>query len=137
MSLNAVLLRQSFDAIVEREPALTRRFYDVLFSRFPQAKPLFGSASMDRQMEMLQSALVSVLDHLEDASWLASTLGALGRKHAGYGVTAEMYDWVGESLVTALAESAGPAWTTAMREAWADAYGAIARLMLAGAAESA
>jgi hypothetical protein len=28
-----------------------------------------------------------VLDHLEDAPWLTDTLGALGAKHVGYGVT--------------------------------------------------
>jgi hemoglobin-like flavoprotein len=79
----------------------------------------------------LTSALVAVLDHLEDAPWLQTTLGALGAKHVGYGVTREMYDWVGASLLATLAEVAGPAWTPDLQGAWSEAYGAIASLMQA------
>jgi hypothetical protein len=90
MSLNAPLLRSSFDLVVDRQPRLTTRFYEILFGRFPQAKPLFGSRANAQQAEMLQAALVAVMDHLEDESWLAQTLGAMGVKHLDYGVTEEI-----------------------------------------------
>ena len=70
---------------------------------------------------MLAQALVAVVDHLEDAAWLTSTLGGLGAKHVGYGVTAEMYDWVGDSLLRTLAEVAGGDWTPEHQGAWAEA----------------
>src|SRR4051794_12192426 len=108
MSLNADLLRASFDLVVERAPDLTHRFYDVLFERYPQAQRLFGRHSRAAQEKMLTQALAAVIDHVEDASWLAGTLGPMGAKHAGYGVTTEMYGWVGESLLITLAEVAGP-----------------------------
>src|SRR6185312_12029691 len=81
MSLDAALLRSSFNTVVERQPALTARFYEILFTRYPEVKPLFGHKSSRAQEQMLQQALVAVIDHLEDASWLTSTLGALGAKH--------------------------------------------------------
>jgi hemoglobin-like flavoprotein len=65
--------------------------------------------------------------------WLKDTLGALGTKHVDYGVTREMYDWVGTSLLATLAEVAGPAWTPELQAAWSEAYGAIASLMQARA----
>src|SRR5690242_14195646 len=99
MALDVELLRSSFSLVAEREPALTARFYEVFFSRYPQAKPLFGRNTPQKQQEMLQRALVAVMDHLEDASWLGETLGALGAKHLDYGVTNEMYGWVGECLL--------------------------------------
>ena len=83
--------------------------------------------------EMLQQALVSVLEHLEDAPWLEQTLGAMGQKHVDYGVTAEMYDYVGASLLATLAEIAAKDWTPELEQAWTAAYGAIASLMLKGA----
>jgi len=95
--------------------------------------PLFGRNSRARQEEMLTQALVAVLDHLEDASWLTTTLPALGAKHVGYGVTDEMYGWVGECLLAAIAEAAGEAWSAELAAAWTEAYGAIAGLMLSGA----
>jgi hemoglobin-like flavoprotein len=133
MSLNVNLLRQSFEVVASANPKFVSRFYEILFERYPQARPLFPQNGMARQAEMLTQALVAVLDHLEDAPWLQETLGALGAKHVGYGVTREMYDWVGASLLATLAEVAGPAWTPELQGAWGEAYGAIVSLMLARA----
>jgi hemoglobin-like flavoprotein len=132
MSLDVDALRESFALVVERAPDLTRRFYEILFERYPQARPLFG-ASTRKQEEMLTRALVAVLDHLEDGAWLGDTLRALGAKHVAYGVTDEMYDWVGDALLRTLAEIAGDSWSPRVAKAWADAYGAIAGLMQEGA----
>jgi hemoglobin-like flavoprotein len=130
--LDVALLRSSFQLVVEREPELTARFYERLFADFPQARPLFGRNAARAQQEMLRDALLAVMDHLDDAPWLEETLGALGRRHEGYGVTPEMYDWVGASLLATLAEVAGDAWTDRHAANWANAYGIIAALMQAG-----
>jgi hemoglobin-like flavoprotein len=131
MALNVELLRSSFALVVEREPEVTSKFYDVLFAKYPAAKPLFSTRSRADQERMLRDMLVAIIDHLEDGPWLKAQLTALGNKHAGYGVRPEMYGWVGESLLATLAAVAGPAWTPELKQAWADAYGAIAGLMQA------
>lgn len=136
MALDVSLLRNSFDQIVSRQPQITPRFYEILFSRYPQVRPLFGRNAQAAQQQMLQEALVAVLDHLEDASWLAQTLGAMGAKHIDYGVQDEMYAWVGDSLLSTLAEVAGDDWTPELAQAWTEAYGAITSLMLTGAANA-
>jgi hemoglobin-like flavoprotein len=133
MALDVVLLRSSFELVAERAPDLTARFYAVFFERYPQVKPMFGRNAPARQQEMLTQALVAVLDHLEDAPWLTSTLRALGAKHVSYGVRDEMYGWVGESLLVTLEEVAGDDWSPALAAAWSEALGAIAGLMLEGA----
>jgi hemoglobin-like flavoprotein len=137
MSLNVHLLRSSFALVVERQPRLTSRFYEILFARHPEARSLFSNGSAERQAAMLQEALIAVMDHLEDASWLEQTLAGLGSKHADYGVTDEMYGWVGDSLLATLAEVAGDAWTPELESAWSEAYGAIAGLMRNGARQAA
>jgi hemoglobin-like flavoprotein len=137
MSLNVSLLRASFALVVERQPHLTRRFYEILFSRYPQAKGLFHRNKPEVQEKMLTDALVAVMDHLEDAPWLTTTLKQLGAQHAAYGVTNEMYDWVGASLLATLAEVAKDDWSPELEAAWAEAYGAIAGLMKAGGAHAA
>ena len=131
MPLNVPLLRQSFEIVATANPKFVHRFYEILFERYPQSKPLFQVNNMARQEEMLTGALVAVLDHLEDAPWLVQTLSALGAKHVEYGVTPEMYGWVGASLLATLGEVAGSAWTPELNTAWADAYGAIVSLMTA------
>ena len=137
MALNVSLLRSSFDLVVSRQPQITPRFYEILFSRYPQVRPLFGRNSQAQQQEMLQSALMAVIEHLEDASWLSQTLGAMGAKHVDYGVTDEMYAWVGDALLSTLAEVAGKEWTPELAAAWTEAYGAITSLMLAGTQKAA
>ncbi|MDH5671645.1 MAG: globin domain-containing protein [Myxococcales bacterium] len=133
MGLNVDVLRSSFELVVETAPDLTSRFYEILFERYPQARPMFHRRPREQQAKMLTEALVAVVDHLEDAPWLSETLGAMGAKHLEYEVTDEMYGWVGESLLATLAEVAGEAWTDEVAQAWTDAYGAISSLMLAGA----
>jgi hemoglobin-like flavoprotein len=136
MSLNVPLLRSSFELVIDRQPELTPRFYEIMFSRYPQVQPLFGRNARKQQAEMLQQALVAVMDHLDDAAWLTGTLEAMGRKHIDYGVTNEMYAYVGDSLLSTLAEVAGADWSPELQQAWSDAYAAIAGLMQQGAAKA-
>jgi hemoglobin-like flavoprotein len=129
MSLNVELLRSSFSLVATRNPQLTKRFYEILFTRYPQVKPMFSRNSPRQQEHMLAAALVAVVDHLEDSPWLVQTLEGLGRKHAEYGVERAMYEWVGECLIATLQEVAGNDWSREMEQAWLEAYGTIVSLM--------
>ena len=131
MSLNAALLRSSFDLVVDRRPDLTVRFYEILFMKYPELAPMF-KGNAQTQAKMLAGAISAVLDHLEDALWLQSALGELGARHAGYGVTDAMYGQVGDALIATRAEVAGADWTAEMARQWGMAYGAITDMMKAG-----
>lgn len=133
MSLNTALLQSSLELVLENEQNLTLRFYEILFSRYPQVKRLFGRKSQLEQAKMLQETLVSVVDRLEDGDWVTNTLEAMGHTHVDYEVTEEMYPMVGECLILALKELSGEVWTPETEEAWSKAYGAISSIMIAGA----
>jgi len=132
--MNGELLMQSLLLVDGQEHELTPRFYDLLFERYPAVRPMFSS-DIGPQAEMLRSAIVAVLDHLDDAEWLGTTLGHLGEKHAGWGVTAEMYDAVAECMIAAMEELGGAEWTPEMTAAWTEALTAVATLMIAGASK--
>lgn len=136
MSLNKDLLSTSLELVASREPNITARFYQILFERYPQAKPMFGRNAAKHQQKMRQEAIIAVVDHADDASWLVETLHGMGHKHAGYGVTAQMYPWVGECLLATLEQIAGEQWSEEIEAAWVEAYGAISDLMLEGAAKA-
>lgn len=133
MPLDADLLTQSFLSASEREGALTSRFYQLLFARYPQVQRLFGRNSSREQQKMLQDTLLAVIEHLDDPSWLSETLATLGATHLDYEVEDHMYPWVGECLVAALEETLAEAWTPAHAAAWSEAYGVLTSLALAGA----
>ena len=98
MSLKPILLRDSFNLVIDREPQTIARFYEVLFERYPEAQSLFGRNAPQKQQQMLQETLVAALERLEDSTWLTTNLAALGRKHVDYGVSEEMYGWVGRAF---------------------------------------
>jgi hemoglobin-like flavoprotein len=126
------ILTESLLLVDGQEERLTPRFYEILFERNPELRPMF-SADIRPQAQMLREAVVAVLDHLDDEAWLGDSLGALGRKHVGYGVTPSMYGAVAESMIAAMQELGGEQWTPVMTAEWTEALGAVAGLMLAGA----
>ncbi|MXP20672.1 flavoprotein [Gordonia sp. HNM0687] len=124
------LLERSLALVDLPDDGLTVRFYEVLFARYPEVQPMF-SRGMRPQAAMLRTAIIAVIDHLEDPQWLESTLGTLGRRHAELGVTGPMYGAVAECMIAAMSEIGGPRWTPEMTAAWTEALTAVASLMMA------
>lgn len=133
MALDPQVLRDSFKAISHKADELSATFYDVLFTRYPAVRPLFDETRMDEQRKKLIRSIALVLRNLEAPERLEPYLQGLGRMHVAYGAEPEHYPAVGECLLVALAETAGPAWTDELNAAWGEAYGAISGLMLQGA----
>jgi hemoglobin-like flavoprotein len=129
--MNVPLLRESFALVLDRAPDLTARFYVNFFERYPEVRPLFGSTK--RHEDALARALVMLVARLDDATWVTGTLHALGSRHAGYGVTDDMYAKCGDALLVTLEQVAGEAWTPELASAWGEAFETIASLMQEGA----
>jgi hemoglobin-like flavoprotein len=132
--MNVTLLRTSFEALRPQAPALVHRFYEILFERYPQVRPMFAHTDLAKQRQMLIQALAILVANLERPDILKNYLGAMGARHSGYGARDAHYDAVGECLLAAMAEIAGPLWTEELAREWAETYGAVASLMKQGAA---
>jgi hemoglobin-like flavoprotein len=111
---------------------LTRRFYELLFERYPEVRHLFAT-DLREQAAMLRTALQTTLEHLGDPGWLQSALGALGAQHASWGVTPAMYDAFEECMLAAMDELSGESWTSALAAEWSATFHEVRDLMLAGA----
>ena len=59
----------------------------------------------------------------------------LGRRHRGYGVTAQHYESVGAALLWTLEQGLGKAWTPEAAEAWTQLYGLLSAVMRRAANE--
>ncbi len=134
VTIDAETLRASFDLVTTREPELAARFYENLFTRYPESKALFGNNVGRRQEKMLRDALTALMENLENPSWLDGNLRALGERHVKYGVEEHMYGWVGACLLCTIAEISGESWTVELEDAWTNAFDAITYIMRAGAA---
>ena len=89
-------------------------------------------ASQRRKLIQTLTRVVVALDEIAD---LVPEIEALGRRHAGYGVTDAHYQTVGEALLWTLETGLGDSWTPEVETAWAAAYGFVADAMRGAAAE--
>lgn len=123
------LIRSSWAAVAHRSDELGHLFYGWLFRIAPETRDLFP-VTMELQRTRLLRALVHVVQMVDRPDELSVFLRQLGRDHRKFGVIGEHYDRVGEALIGALRETAGPSvWTSAVDEAWAGAYTIVAQAM--------
>jgi len=139
--LDARLLKESFTAVSGRAPELAEFFYARLFllaaeRGHPQVRAMFPR-DMDTQRGRLVNALVRIVSAVieGDLDGLTVYLTGLGKDHLMFGVEPAHFGLVGEALLAALAEYAGDAWTPETAQAWAQAYGVAAEVMIAAIAE--
>jgi len=131
MTARAAILRETLEIALcsDRFPAL---FYEKLFAARPELKPMFTRNSPGAQQKMFAQKLAAIVDSVEQPEILLAEARAIAKSHAGYGIRTEMYGWVGEALIASLREAVGPDdWTAEAEEAWAGAYDAVAKAILA------
>ena len=129
------MIRLTFVLVMDRKMETGHMFYDRLFAIAPDTKPLFRG-DMNAQVQKLMDTLAMAIASLRDMSSLTVMLEAMAMRHRDYGVRDEHYDKVGEALLWTLAAILGPAFTPAVRGAWATLYGSVADVMRAAAKTS-
>lgn len=108
-------------------------FYGHMFADNPELRELFPP-NLDLQPRRLVTAIMFVVDHLEDFDRAQEFLEQLARDHRKYGVAAVHYDIAGQALLTALRTYNGTAnWGRELEEGWRDVCLLISAAMAIGA----
>lgn len=128
------LVQNSWKKVVPIAEEAAALFYDELFTLDPTLKALFRS-DMKAQGRKLTSMLNTAVVNLGQVDAILPAVQDLGRRHVGYGVKPAHYETVGTALISTLEKGLGEAFTTPVREAWIDAYTALAGIMQAAASE--
>jgi len=124
------VLRETLEITLAKDDTFPQRFYENLFEAHPQLRPMFHRSSPGAQNKMFAQKLTAIVDHLDDAGWIDREVVSLASKHLSYGVTDEMYAWVGEALIKTLREACAAEWTEEAETAWRAAYGSLAGRIL-------
>jgi hemoglobin-like flavoprotein len=127
------LIRESWAGVEPIADTAAGRFYGRLFELDPALERLFRRTDMVRQRQVLMGTLAVVVKTLDRIEELLPAVEALGRRHAGYGVRESHYATVGSALLWTLEQGLGEAFTPAVREAWTEAYGTLASVMIEAA----
>ncbi len=122
------LVQDTWKTITPVSQQMGESFYNRLFQKNPELKPMFKSDPKDQAMKLMFmiSYLVHRLGSFDD---LKDEIIKLASRHTGYGTKKEHYAAVGDSLLATLKESLGKSWTPETEAAWTDTYMLIAGLM--------
>lgn len=121
----------AFCAIAPVLPQVVEHFYALLFERHVGLRDMF-SRPAPLQRRMFGEAIAALAEHAGDSAWLHEHLEALGRRHAEYGVTNEMYDWARRAFMDAISEALLPRRLPPdVRETWERTLDAITEAMKA------
>ncbi len=120
------LVQTSFEQVAPIAETAAALFYSRLFELDPAIRPMFKTELTDQGRKLMQTLAV-VVHGLKVVTDVVPAVEALGKRHAGYGVTAEQYQTVGEALLWTLGQGLGDAFTPEVRDAWTAAYMIVAQ----------
>lgn len=122
------LVQQSFEKVATLGEKVAEIFYGELFAIEPSLKKMF-SGDMGEQRKKLLTALALVVLSLHAPQKILGPVETLAKKHVGYGVKPIHYTYVGNALLRTLQKGLGEQFTPELRNAWIEAYGALADIM--------
>jgi hemoglobin-like flavoprotein len=130
---DVTLVQESWERVVPIADHAAQLFYGRLFELDPSLRHMFAHVNMNEQRKKLMQIITVVVRGLGRLEDLLPAVEALGRRHAGYGVTDEHYSTVAEALLWTLEKGLGSAFTPQVRSAWTETYTALAAVMQRGA----
>lgn len=128
------LVQTSFAQVAPIAATAADLFYGRLFEIAPEVRAMFPD-DLSGQKKKLMAMLGTVVAGLSHVDTLQPAVRALGKRHAGYGVSAEQYAPVGAALLWTLEKGLAAAFTAEVEEAWSSAYTMLAGAMIDAARE--
>ncbi|MFZ5783140.1 MAG: globin family protein [Pseudomonadota bacterium] len=122
------MVQSSFRKVVPIAGTAADLFYDRLFEIAPEVRSLFPQ-DMTEQKKKLMAMLGTAVSNLHKLDTILPAVQELGRRHKGYGVTADQYAPVGAALLWTLEKGLGPDFTPEVKEAWTLTYTTLAGVM--------
>ena len=131
----AALVRDTWAEIVPMRKQVCADFYQRLFTRYPELRPLF-KGNIDRQTALFVTMLNTVVSALDNPKPVVPLIKAVGARHADYGVEDADYDKFAAVLLDSFADALGERFTPQVRRAWAEVYAELSATMRQGAEEA-
>jgi NAD(P)H-flavin reductase/hemoglobin-like flavoprotein len=130
--MDTAALKASWGNVAAAGDDVPLYFYSHLFLSHPEVRPMFP-IQMSGQRDKLVAALGAVVSNVDEIDNVVPLLEQLGRDHRRFSVVTEHYSAVGASLLATLKKFLGHRWTPDLADTWAQAYGLVAKVMVAAA----
>jgi nitric oxide dioxygenase len=112
---------------------ITTHFYKSMFRDYPEVKAYFNQAhqAQGSQPRALAGAVLAYAANIDRLEALSGALPSIIQKHVALDIRPEHYPIVGTCLLQAIREVLGEAATDDIINAWGEAYGFLADLLIA------
>ncbi|MCT8138464.1 NO-inducible flavohemoprotein [Anaerobacillus sp. CMMVII] len=126
------IIKSTVPVLAEHGEAITKRFYEMLFSNHPELLNIFNHAhqKQGKQPKALANTVYAAAMHIENLEAIIPVVKQIAHKHRSLNVRAEHYPIVGEHLLLAIKDVLGEAATDEIINAWGEAYGLIADVFI-------
>lgn len=126
------IVKSTAPVLQEHGETLTRHFYERMFRENPEVAPLFNPKNQagGTQQRALAGAICAFAANVDQLEVLGAAVERIAQKHAGLRILPEHYPIVGANLLAAIREVLGEAATDDIINAWAEAYGFLAGILI-------
>lgn len=126
------IVKSTAPILEEHGETLTRHFYKRMFSHNPEVAPFFNPAHQQSgsQQRALAGAICAYAANIDNLEVLGNAVELIAQKHASLMIKPEHYPIVGENLLASIREVLGDGATDDIINAWAEAYGFLADILI-------
>ena len=126
------IVKATAPLVGENAVKITSTFYPILFKDFPETKIMFNQSHQrdGGQPKALAAAVVAYALNIDNLGVLGGAVEEMAERHASLNIRPEHYPMVGASLIKAIGEVLGDAVTPDIAEAWTEAYGFLANILI-------
>lgn len=126
------IVKSTAPVLAEHGESITKVFYKRMFARHPELKNIFNMTHQKKgsQPKVLANAIFMYAKYIDQLEVLGGAVESIAQKHASLYITPDMYPIVGENLLAAIGEVLGEAATPEIVNAWAEAYQALADILI-------
>lgn len=124
-----VSIKETIPLINKESENITARMYEILFSKYPETKPLFENATGD-QHKKLAGAIAAFASNIENLGALSKAVEKMASVHVITKVKPFHYPMVADSLITAMGNVLGKNFTDTHKEAWTQGYTFLANILM-------
>lgn len=122
-------IKETIPLINQEAENVTTRMYEILFSKYPETKPLFANAQSD-QHKKLAGAIAAFAGNIDNLGALGNAVEKMAQTHVTTNVKPIHYPMVADALITAMGDVLGEAFTQERKNAWVEAYTFLAGILM-------
>ncbi len=126
------IIKSTAPILDQHGETLTRHFYKRMFSHNPEVAPFFNTANQESgaQQKALAGAICAYAANIDNLDVLGGAVELIAQKHASLQIKPEHYPIVGANLLASIREVLGDGATDEIINAWAEAYGFLANILI-------